>query len=106
MNTLQLFGKRIKELRKYNRITQEKLAEMIGIEPQQVCRIEKGVCFTTIETLEKLSKVLNVDMEELFKFSHLKLKSDLTVEINAMIEKANDKEIQLIYRLIKYILAG
>jgi len=104
MQTLQLFGKRIKELRKQNKITQEKLAETIGVEPQQICRIEKGVCFTTIETLEKLSKAFHVDMEELFKFSHLHTKEILITQMNNLFEKSDEDKIKLVHRVVTDIL--
>ena len=57
MNSLELFGKRLKELRKLNKLTQEQLAELIGLDPKQICRIENGACFTTFETLQKISKI-------------------------------------------------
>lgn len=104
METLQLFGKRIKELRKQNKITQEKLAEMIGVEPQQICRIEKGVCFTTMETLEKISRSFNVNIEELFKFSHLESDSALIAEMNELFKHAESDRIKLIYRIVSDIL--
>ena len=36
----QLFGKRVRELRKRQGLTQEKLAEMVGIEPRNLLKIE------------------------------------------------------------------
>lgn len=104
MKTLELFGKRIKELRKQNKITQEKLAELIGVEPQQICRIEKGSCFTTMETLEKFSKVFDVNIAELFKFSHLSTKENLISKINELFENADEEQIKLIYRIVTDIL--
>lgn len=104
MKTLVLFGKRVKELRRQNKITQEKLAELIGVEPQQICRIEKGVCFTTMETLEKISTVFNVKIEELFKFSHLQSKNILVDEMNKLFQDASEEEIKLIYRIVTDIL--
>lgn len=104
MKTLELFGKRIKELRKKHKITQEKLAELIGVEPQQICRIEKGSCFTTMETLEKFSKVFDVNIAELFKFSHLSTKENLISKINELFENADEEQIKLIYRIVTDIL--
>lgn len=104
MKTLELFGKRIKELRKQHKITQEKLAELIGVEPQQICRIEKGSCFTTMETLEKFSKVFDVNIAELFKFSHLSTKENLILKINELFENADEEQIKLIYRIVTDIL--
>ena len=103
-NTLKLFGNRIKELRKKSNITQEKLAEIIGIEQQQICRIERGGCFTTIETLEKLADALNVDIKELFKFYHHNEKDALLTELNILLQRASESEIKLIYRIVNDIL--
>ena len=37
-----LFGKRIKELRKERSLTQERLAELIGIDTRNLIKIENG----------------------------------------------------------------
>lgn len=103
-NTLKLFGKRIKELRNKNKITQEKLAEMIGVEQQQICRIEKGGCFTTIDNVENLSIALNVPIDELFNFSHQKESDALIKELNQLLQKASEDQIRLIYRIVNDIL--
>lgn len=103
-NTLKLFGKRIKELRNKNKITQEKLAEMIGVEQQQICRIEKGGCFTTIDNIENLSVALNVPIDELFNFSHQKESDALIKELNQLLKKASEDQIKLIYRIVTDIL--
>ncbi len=103
-DTLKLFGSRIKELRKENRITQEKLAELIGVEQQQICRIEKGGCFTTIETLQKMAFAFDVNIEDLFNFYHHKEKDALLAELNVLLKKASESQIKLIYRIVKDIL--
>lgn len=46
MNSLKAkFGKRIRELRKRSGFTQEKLAEMIGMEPPNISKMENGLHF-------------------------------------------------------------
>lgn len=103
-NTLKLFGERVKELRKKNNITQEKLAELVGIEQQQICRIENGGCFTTIETLEKMAKSLNVPIESLFNFSHHQDTDAILIKLNELLKKASEPQIKLIYRIVNDIL--
>ncbi|WPR72327.1 helix-turn-helix transcriptional regulator [Flavobacterium sp. NG2] len=46
--------------------TQEQLANELGIEISQISRIERGVINTSITTLYSISKVLNIDISELF----------------------------------------
>lgn len=103
-NTLRLFGRRLKELRTKNKITQEKLAEIIGVEQQQICRIEKGGCFTTIDNLERLSKALKVPVDELFNFSHQKDSDALMSDLYELLKKASESQLKLIYRIVNDIL--
>ena len=51
----KVFGKRIKELRERKKLTQEKLAEKVGLDLQTISRIETGYYFTSFENLEKLA---------------------------------------------------
>lgn len=101
MNSLKLFGKRLKELRKINKLTQEQLAELIGLDPKQICRIENGACFTTFETLQKISKIFNVEIYDLFYSEHKQTKDALINEMNEIFKSASDEKIELIYKLVK-----
>ena len=104
MNQLKLFGKRVKELRKKNNLTQEQLAEKIGVYQKQIRNIETGVCFTTFQTLEKLAQVFNVEIEELFKISHLNTREEIINNINKMLQNAKDTELSVIQRVIQSII--
>lgn len=97
----KLFGTRIKELREEKGLTQEDLAELIGVEYQTINRIENGVYFTNYSNLEKLAKAFNVSIDELFNYSHIKKKPKLIKEINAFLEKSASKEIELIYKFVR-----
>lgn len=62
-------GKRIRYIRKKNDLSQEQFAELIGIDPNSVSRIECGVHYPSLDTLEKISVVLEVEMRDLFIFN-------------------------------------
>lgn len=104
MDTLKLFGKRLKEIRKSKNITQEQLAEMIGLEPKQICRIENGNCFTTFEKLQKIAQTLDVEIYEFFKYDHKKTKDALIKEMNEIFKNASDENIELIYKIVTTLL--
>ncbi len=104
MNNLKLFGKRIKELRKQKKLTQEQLGELVGIDYKQIGNIETGTYFTTMPTLEKIAKALDVDIAELFNFNHNKNKEQLLKEIKYLLDEASEEKIKFIYRIIKDIL--
>lgn len=68
-NTILInFGKNLRLTRLEKGFTQEQLANELGIEISQISRIERGVINTSITTLYSISKVLNVNVSELFVF--------------------------------------
>ncbi len=69
-NIKNLLGKRIKEIRKKRNLTQEKLAELAGIETPSLSNIENGKNYPNNETLEKLSEALQVRPYELYMFDY------------------------------------
>lgn len=104
MNNLKLFGKRIKELRKKKKITQEQLGEIVGVDNKQIGNIETGTYFTTMPTLEKIAFALDCELKELFDFGHIKSKEDMLSEINNLLISADEEKIKIAYRLMKDIL--
>jgi transcriptional regulator with XRE-family HTH domain len=104
MNTLKLFGKRIKELRKKNGLTQEQLSEKMGLFQKQIGNIETGTCFTTISNLEKLSEQFGVEIKDLFDFNYLQDRKQIIEQINNMLSNASDEELQKYYRVLTALL--
>mgnify|MGYP000148043267 FL=1 len=96
----KVFGKRIKELRERKKLTQERLAEKVGLDLQTISRIETGYYFTSFENLEKLANALDVTMSDLFNFGHLKTKEELIKEINTELSTSSEKDVQRIHKLI------
>lgn len=70
MNIKKLLGKRIKEIRKNKALTQEELAEKIGIESASISNIENGKYYPTSDNLEKIINALNVAPQDLFVIEH------------------------------------
>jgi len=90
-NIKELLGSRIKEIRKNRKLTQEKLAEVVGIEPNNLCRIENGKNFPTPENLGKIARALSVEVYELFLYKHLSNTQSLKEKLFEAIEK--DEEL-------------
>ena len=65
MNTKELLGLRVKEFRKQKKLTQEKLAEIIGVDNGYISKLEVGQNFPSITTLEKIADVLDTDVSTL-----------------------------------------
>lgn len=62
------FGRKLKVLRKQANLTQNQLAEQTELTVESISNIERGIHGPKFETLEKLTKVLNIEAEELFDF--------------------------------------
>lgn len=57
---------RVRELRTDQGMTQEQLAELVGVARQSIISIEKGKFLPTIETALRLSAALKAPVERLF----------------------------------------
>lgn len=65
---LSEFGKNLRCIRQRQGLSMETLANDAEIEYRQLGRIERGEINTTIITLLKIAKALNVDIKMLFDF--------------------------------------
>ncbi len=65
---MKAFGSNLKRIRLDQGMTQEELANKADIAFSSVARIEAGKINTTISTLARLAKTLNVSKKELVDF--------------------------------------
>ncbi len=70
MNTkiLERLGEQLRYLRKEQDLTQENLAEKIGVHPTYIGKIEGGKSNPSTITLFKLSRALKVKLSKVFEF--------------------------------------
>lgn len=61
----ELLGSRIKALRSAKNLTQEQIADHIGISRQKYARIESGVNSVTLDILSKVAEVLGVTVGDI-----------------------------------------
>ena len=100
VNLTKNFGKRLQELRKAQNLTQAKLAELAQLEVQTISRIESGTRFPQKENIEKLAKVLNCEIKDLFEFKYNKNKSDLRADIDNKLDRAELKDLKYFNKII------
>ena len=62
------FGNRIKNLRVNKNLSQEMLANDADIPINQIGRIERAEISTSLKTIYKIAKALDIEVIELFKF--------------------------------------
>ncbi len=97
MDIKQLLGKRIQELRKSKGLTQECMAELMGIEVVSMSNIERGKYYPAAENLTKIINILDVQPDELFKFNHLKPHNEILSEMYKNLEN-NENLARLVYK--------
>ena len=59
---------RVKELRKNQKLTQEELADLIGISRQAINAIEKEKFDPSLPTAFKMASLFKTSIEDIFKF--------------------------------------
>ncbi len=70
MGTKKVVGMRIKSLRRARDYSQERLAEIMGINPKYLSSIERGEENPTLDLLIRLSQGLKVEMHEIFNLEY------------------------------------
>ena len=100
MNTKELLVLRVNEFRKQKKLTQEKLAEIIGVDNGYISKLEVGQNFPSITTLEKIADVLDVELYELFRYTNYKSKN-FKEEINMIYDKLNKDKQFTLYQVAK-----
>lgn len=64
---MKAFGKRVAEVRKSRGVTQQHLAEQIGMSVVAIAYIETGKRWARLGTLNKIAKALKVEVADFFK---------------------------------------
>ena len=100
-----LLGKRIRALRKQQGLSQEQLAEQVGMSGKYLGEIERGQVNCSVDIVERIAKALDLELIDLFDYQHETNRKALAKKINSLIKDANDKELRWIYRILKSILS-
>ena len=88
---LQKLAKRIKELRKSHRMSQEQLAEKGSLSPTYIGNIERSEQNPTLTSLEKIAKAFNISLGELMTLPDDKKIVDAKVQdIDKLVEFLKD----------------
>ena len=98
------FAQRIKNLRKSRKLTQEQLAELIGVDFRYISLIENAKSFPSCAIIEKLSLALNAGYSEMFDFNEEMNRKDTEQNIINLFQIMNDKKINTLYNFAKQLI--
>ena len=90
------FGKKIMDLRKKNGLSQEELAEKVGVARQTISKWELGETSPDLKQAKELSKIFNVSLDEL---------TDNDIK-DILVEKTSNTEklAGIILKLMKFVV--
>jgi transcriptional regulator with XRE-family HTH domain len=105
MDHAKLFGRRLKVLRKANKLNQAELAEKVGIETKYLSNIETGRRSPSFEKTVSLARALEVPMSDLFSFGDDEADPKiLKRRIEASLAKATPRQLKQIYGHVRQVV--
>ncbi|MBP3821504.1 helix-turn-helix transcriptional regulator [bacterium] len=97
----QEIGKKIKFYRQISNLTQEQLAEKVGIHEKQISRIESGIHFPTFDNLIKIMNALNIEFKDLDLSNESK--NAVKEKLIKIIKSLKDQDAKLFLAIIEDI---
>lgn len=105
MDIKRALGKRMKTVRQRRGLTQEGLAEKVGLSSKYISGIERGVENPTMDNLIRLAKVLEVEPYELFLFGESEdSEKALRKGLEKMLREADREKLQLYFDVMRKVL--
>lgn len=98
-----VMGKNIARIRNKNLLTQEQLAEKIDVSTVFISQIETAVRKPSLETIYKISIVLNTTIDALVGNDNLQTKYD---EIAKLLNDKNSDELSFIIGILREICSN
>ena len=77
------------------------MADLLDMERSNLTRIESGKQRPSDENLEKIAKILDIELYELFDNEHLKDKEDLINSLKDLLDTLNENELRYLYKTIQ-----
>ena len=104
MACFMAFPERLTALRKEKGLTQERLAELVGLQKLQIYRYEKGESQPTLDVIKKMAVVLCVTSDELIFEKDERKPDDELLFLFGGVSRLSAEEKKLIKQLIEGIM--
>lgn len=100
-------GGKITEVRLERKLTQPEVAEMINVTIETISRMERGVSFPSLKTIEKISTALDVPLKSFFDFDEFQAK-DKSFErelskLVAFLRTLGEEDIKKTLKILKVV---
>lgn len=102
--TKELLGARIKELRKGKGLSQDTLAEQVGIDTKYLSRLEVGRSYPSLDTLERVADALGVELKDFFEFAHADDPKELKGTLTTLTKRLSDAQLRIAVKVLRAIV--
>ncbi len=100
----EIMGENLRNYRKKQNYTQEQLAEKAEISAVFLSQIENGKKIPSLETLAKITKILDISMEQVFSERQTK-QTNIDKRFMQLLQKRSDTEKLFIFDIAENILS-
>lgn len=97
-----VIGKRLKEARREKGLTQEQLAEKMGVSIAYLSKVETGKIHINLERLSQICEFLNVSEGKILNGTSNSSEIYLNCEFNALLRKCSPKQLKLAYKILRF----
>jgi transcriptional regulator with XRE-family HTH domain len=108
-NIEKKIGAKITEIRKSKQLTQNDLAILVGVSLETISRMERGVSFPSLKTIEKISSALGVYLKDFFDIDSHRPKSKVyereLSKLVATLRTLTETEIRLVHKILKQVIS-
>ena len=103
MENRMLLGMRIKEIRKAKQLSQEQLSDKVGISPKYLSRIEMGKGNPSLDMLERMSVILDVQLKDFFDFDAYRTELITPDRVSRIFQDLDDEKKRLVFSVLRSI---
>ncbi len=94
-------GQNVASYRKLAGLTQEQLAERVGVTPETISRLERGVAIPSLARIDDVAQALGVDLGDLVRYRRRGSdKTDVLARLHTLLAKRPRAELELILDLL------
>lgn len=98
----EYIGKKIKEYRKINNLTQENLGEKAGLHYSYIGQVERGEKEPSLKSLINIAEALGVGVDKLLINYNLSSEAGVKISnITDLLLNRDEEELELIYKFLK-----
>lgn len=97
------FANNLKTFRKLRKLTQEQLAEMVGVDFRYISLLENAKSFPSCELIERLTDALEISYTDLFLFEEELSREQLQKQCINMLKKLSTNNLKTIHNIVKHM---